>query len=72
MSEDLATKVHYLQKREQLMRYPLFQHQGWPLGSGSVESANTCVVQQRGVWARDALGTPQCEPHAGLTHRGLP
>ena len=47
MSEDLATKVHYLQKREQLMRYPLFQHQGWPLGSGSVESANTCVVQQR-------------------------
>ena len=45
--EGLDTKVHYLQKREQLMRYPLFQHQGWPLGSGSVESANTCVVQQR-------------------------
>ena len=45
--EELATKVHYLQKREQLMRYPLFQQQGWPLGSGSVESANTCVVQAR-------------------------
>jgi hypothetical protein len=45
--EELATKVQYLQKREQLMRYPFFQHQGWPLGSGSVESANTCVVQQR-------------------------
>lgn len=45
--EDLATKVHYLQKREQLLRYPLFQQQGWPLGSGSVESANTCVVQAR-------------------------
>jgi hypothetical protein len=45
--EDLDTKVHYLQKREELMRYPLFQHQGWPLGSGSVESANTCVVQAR-------------------------
>jgi len=45
--EGLDTKVHYLQKREPLMRYPLFQHQGWPLGSGSVESANTCVVQQR-------------------------
>ncbi len=45
--EELATKVQYLQKREQLMRYPLFQQQGWPLGSGSVESANSCVVQQR-------------------------
>jgi hypothetical protein len=45
--EELATKVQYLQKREQLMRYPLFQQQGWPLGSGSVESANTCVVQAR-------------------------
>ena len=45
--EDLATKVHYLQKREQLLRYPLFEQQGWPLGSGSVESANTCVVGAR-------------------------
>jgi hypothetical protein len=45
--EDLATKVNYLQKREPLMHYPLFQQQGWPIGSGSVESANTCVVQER-------------------------
>ena len=45
--EDLAQKVHYLQKREPLMQYPLFQQQGWPIGSGSVESANTCVVQAR-------------------------
>lgn len=45
--EDLDTKVHYLQKREQLMHYPLFQQQGWPIGSGSVESANTCLVQAR-------------------------
>lgn len=45
--EDLATKVGYLQKREHLMDYPLFQQQGWPIGSGSVESANTCVVQAR-------------------------
>src|SRR5947209_1051176 len=30
-----------------LMQYPLFQQQGWPIGSGSVESANTCVVQKR-------------------------
>ena len=29
------------------MHYPLFQQQGWPIGSGSAESANTCVVQER-------------------------
>jgi hypothetical protein len=45
--EELNTKVHYLQKREPLMDYPRFQRQGWPIGSGSVESANTCVVQAR-------------------------
>lgn len=45
--EDLDTKVHYLQKREQLMHYPRFQQHGWPIGSGSAESANTCVVQAR-------------------------
>ena len=45
--EDLETKVTYLQKREPLMHYPRFQQQGWPIGSGSVESANTCVVQAR-------------------------
>jgi hypothetical protein len=45
--EELAQKVHYLQKRELLMQYPRFQQQGWPIGSGSVESANTCVVQAR-------------------------
>lgn len=45
--EELDTKVHYLQKREPLMHYPRFQQQGWPIGSGSVESANTCVVQER-------------------------
>jgi len=45
--EELARSVNYLQKREKMMHYPLFQQQGWPIGSGSVESANTCVVQSR-------------------------
>jgi hypothetical protein len=45
--EDLEKKVRYLQKREALMQYPHFQQQGWPIGSGSVESANSCVVQDR-------------------------
>jgi hypothetical protein len=45
--EDLAKKVNYLKKRKKMMNYPLFRQQGWPIGSGSVESANTCVVQSR-------------------------
>ena len=45
--EDLETKVQYLHKREALMHYPRFQQDGWPIGSGSAESANTCVVQER-------------------------
>jgi hypothetical protein len=45
--EDLQTKVQYLQKRQELMQYPRFQQDGWPIGSGSVESANTCLVHQR-------------------------
>jgi|SRR5579884_62561 len=69
--EELEPKVKYLQKREQLMDYPRFQQQGWPIGSGCVESANPCVVQERGVWAGHALGPSKCEPHAGFTHRGL-
>jgi len=66
--EDLDTKVHYLQKREHLMHYPRFQQQGWPIGSGSAESANTCVVQTRRVWARHALGRQQCQSAAGAAH----
>jgi len=44
---ELDTKVNYLCKREQQMQYPLYQQLGWPLGSGSVESANKYVVQAR-------------------------
>jgi hypothetical protein len=69
--EDLAQKVNYLQKREAMMDYPQFRAQGWPVGSGSVESANLGVVQARlkGVgmhWQRHnvnpmlALRTAEC------------
>jgi hypothetical protein len=44
---DLDKKVSYLCKREQQMQYPHYQALGWPLGSGSVESANKGVVQAR-------------------------
>jgi len=45
--ENIDKKVNYLQKRQEMMQYPVFRAQGWPIGSGSAESANTCVVQAR-------------------------
>jgi hypothetical protein len=43
ISEDLA----YLDKREAHMQYPIYQAQGWPIGSGAVESSHTTVVESR-------------------------
>jgi hypothetical protein len=43
VSENLA----YLKKREAQMHYPVFQQQGWPIGSGIVESGNKLVVEAR-------------------------
>ena len=40
-------KLAYLQKRETHMQYPTYQEEGWPIGSGSVESANKLVVEVR-------------------------
>jgi hypothetical protein len=37
----------YLKKREQQIQYPTFQAQGWPIGSGIVESGNKLVVEAR-------------------------
>jgi hypothetical protein len=43
----MQEKVTYLQKREAHMQYPIYQEAGWPIGSGSVESANKLVVEAR-------------------------
>jgi hypothetical protein len=43
----MQEKLAYLQKREAQMQYPTFQAAGWPIGSGSVESANKLVVEAR-------------------------
>ena len=40
-------KLAYLQKREAHMQYPSYQEAGWPIGSGSVESANKLAVEAR-------------------------
>jgi hypothetical protein len=43
----MQEKLSYLQKREAHMQYPTYQAAGWPIGSGSVESANKLVVEAR-------------------------
>jgi hypothetical protein len=45
--EVLSENLAYLEKREFQMQYPTFQQQGWPIGSGMVESANKLVVEAR-------------------------
>src|SRR2546423_10024211 len=46
-SPTIQEKLAYLHKREVHMHYPLYQAAGWPIGSGSVESANKVVVEAR-------------------------
>lgn len=43
----LHDALRYFGKRLSQMQYPQFQAQGWPIGSGMVESANKMVMQAR-------------------------
>jgi hypothetical protein len=43
----VANNLAYLEKRVDQMQYPQFQAQGWPIGSGIVESGNKLVVEAR-------------------------
>jgi hypothetical protein len=45
--ETLDTSLHYLRERREMMRYASFRAHGYPIGSGSVESAHILVVQSR-------------------------
>ena len=36
----VSSNLAYLKKREEQIQYPTFKTQGWPIGSGIVESAN--------------------------------
>ena len=63
---DLSKPLAYLEKREAQMRYPVLRAQGWPIGSGTVESGNKLMVEARlkggGMhWAR-----PHVNPMLGL------
>ena len=46
-SQAISGNLTYLEKRKTQMQYPLFQAQGWPIGSGIVESGNKLVVETR-------------------------
>ena len=46
-NETLTQNRSYLEKRKAQMKYPLYQKQNWPIGSGMVESANKLVVEAR-------------------------
>src|SRR5438128_7498725 len=45
--ETLDRSLYYLRERREMIRYASFRAQGYPIGSGSVESANKLVVQSR-------------------------
>ena len=46
-AQAISGNLAYLEKRKDQMQYPLFQAQGWPIGSGIVESGNKLVVEAR-------------------------
>jgi hypothetical protein len=46
-AEVISANLAYLEKRKEQMQYPQFQAQGWPIGSGIVESGNKLVVEAR-------------------------
>ena len=43
----VQTSLQYLETRRAMIAYADFQHQGYPIGDGSVESANKLVVESR-------------------------
>ncbi len=65
-SEASQEKLSYLQKRETHMQYPTYQAAGWPLGSGSVESANKGVVEARLKGAGMRWGRQNVNPMLAL------
>ena len=64
----MQEKLTYLQKREAHMQYPTYQEAGWPIGSGSVESANKLVVEARLKGAGMRWGRQNVNPMLGKQH----
>lgn len=47
LNEPMSKHYAYLAKRTERMQYPHYQQEGWPIGSGIVESGNKVVMQAR-------------------------
>jgi hypothetical protein len=70
-SSAVQEKLTYLQKREAHMQYPTYQEAGWPIGSGSVESANKLVVEARLKGAGMRLPSTERQSHARAPQRSV-
>jgi hypothetical protein len=51
LNEQMNKSYAYLARREERMQNPSYQQDGWPIGSGIVESGNKVLMQARRVWA---------------------
>lgn len=64
--ELIEEKLQYLTKRREMIRYAEFVGAGYPIGSGSVESANKVVIQARLKQARMHWARAHINPMAAL------
>jgi len=64
--ETIQKSVTYLEKRREHMNYVHFQALGYPIGSGSVESANKLVVEARLKGAGMHWARPHVDPMVAL------
>jgi hypothetical protein len=62
----VSGNLAYLEKRESQLQYPQFQAQGWPIGSGMVESGNKLVVEVRLKGAGMHWAEPNVNPMLAL------
>jgi hypothetical protein len=64
--ETIRGSVSYLEKRREMIKYNEFQGLGYPIGSGSVESANKLVVESRMKQAGMRWSRHNIDPMLGL------
>jgi hypothetical protein len=65
-ADEVRKVIAYVTTHAARMAYPTFAAQGWPLGSGAIESACKSVVQQRQAQAGMRWGVPGSQQVASL------
>jgi len=63
---EIGANRAYLEKRQSQLQYPQFRAQGWPIGSGIVESGNKLVVEARLKGAGMHWARPHVNPMVAL------